>query len=118
MQNNEHLMPDTSITNEMRRHAVIVSIKAKYRNLEIARFLLIATAFVCEVRKALLNDKNRDELASTGKRKEHCQRSANPLTQNTCACVKSGWYGVAWLGVAWLGVAWRDVKWHEGRKSW
>ena len=66
-------MADTSINNEMKRHAVIVSIKAKHSNLEIARFLKVARSFVCKVRKEL-NENNGDELA-TSKRKQHCQRS-------------------------------------------
>ncbi|KAM3185975.1 hypothetical protein ACTXT7_005275 [Hymenolepis weldensis] len=75
-----HLMAYTTITNDMKKHAVtqIVSIKAKQSNLEIARFLKVATSFVCKVRKEL-NENNGDELATTSKRKPHCQRSANSL---------------------------------------
>ncbi|VUZ49818.1 unnamed protein product, partial [Hymenolepis diminuta] len=58
-----------------------VSIKAKQTNLEIARFLKVPTSFVCKVRKEL-NENNADELATSKKRKEHCQRSAQLLTQN------------------------------------
>ncbi|KAM3184891.1 hypothetical protein ACTXT7_007492 [Hymenolepis weldensis] len=37
----EGLMPDTTITDEMGGHPVIVSIKAKHRDLEIAGFLKV-----------------------------------------------------------------------------
>ena len=66
-------MADTTIANDKKRYAVIVSIKAKHSNLEIARFLKVARSFVCKVRKEL-NENNGDELA-TSKRKQHCQRS-------------------------------------------
>ncbi|VUZ53186.1 unnamed protein product, partial [Hymenolepis diminuta] len=56
-----------------------VSTKAKYKNSEIARFLKVAKAFVCKVRKELLSENNGDELTATSKRKEHCQRSAESL---------------------------------------
>ncbi|KAM3186981.1 hypothetical protein ACTXT7_003216 [Hymenolepis weldensis] len=64
-----------------------VSIKAKHRNLEIARFLKLATFFVCKVGKEL-TENDRGELAAMRKRKqEHCQSSADSLThtltQNT-----------------------------------
>ncbi|VUZ39195.1 unnamed protein product, partial [Hymenolepis diminuta] len=47
--------------------------KGKYRNLEIAKFLKVAKFFICNVRKELLSENNKDELA-------HYQRSANSLT--------------------------------------
>ncbi|KAM3176656.1 hypothetical protein ACTXT7_006100 [Hymenolepis weldensis] len=56
----------------------MVSIKAKRRNFEIARILIIARSFICKVRKEL-NENNADELAVTRKRKEHCQRPADSL---------------------------------------
>ncbi|KAM3172859.1 hypothetical protein ACTXT7_013678 [Hymenolepis weldensis] len=59
------LIPDTTITNEVNRYAVIVSIKAEHSYLKIARFLKVATSFLCTVRKELLNDNNADELAAT-----------------------------------------------------
>ncbi|KAM3183064.1 hypothetical protein ACTXT7_011092 [Hymenolepis weldensis] len=61
----------------MKRHDVIVSIKAKNRKLEIARFLEVVRSFVCVVRKEL-NENSAGELA-TSKRKPHCQRSADSL---------------------------------------
>ncbi|VUZ39878.1 unnamed protein product [Hymenolepis diminuta] len=70
-------MLDTTTTNEMEGYLVIMSIKVKQRNLEITRSLQVATSFVCEVIKELLNENNGDELAAMRKRKqEHCQRSA------------------------------------------
>ncbi|KAM3172372.1 hypothetical protein ACTXT7_014680 [Hymenolepis weldensis] len=46
--------------------------------------MAVATSFVCKVRKEQLNENNEGELTATRKRKqEHCQRSADPLTQNT-----------------------------------
>ncbi|KAM3171004.1 hypothetical protein ACTXT7_017476 [Hymenolepis weldensis] len=62
----------------MKRHAVIVSIKAKHRNFEIARFLKVARSFLWKVRKELLNENNGAGLAATRKiKQEYCQRSAD-----------------------------------------
>ncbi|KAM3172040.1 hypothetical protein ACTXT7_015362 [Hymenolepis weldensis] len=69
------LMTDTTISNE----TVTVSIKAKHRNLEITKFLKVATSFVWKVRKELLNEKNEAELAVTRKRKERGNHSADSL---------------------------------------
>ena len=55
------MMADNNITNEMKRHAVIVSIKVEYSDLKIARFLNVATSFVCKV-KNKLKENNGDEL--------------------------------------------------------
>ncbi|VUZ53522.1 unnamed protein product [Hymenolepis diminuta] len=80
-------MANTAITNEMKGHSVIVTIKATHNNLEIVRFPKVTTSFVCKIRKELLNENNGDELATMRKKKEHCQRSADSLlqllTQNT-----------------------------------
>ena len=67
------MMAGNNITNEMKRHAVIVSIKAEHSDLKIPRFLKIARSFVCKVRKEL-KENNGDELAMS-KRKQHCQCS-------------------------------------------
>ncbi|KAM3179548.1 hypothetical protein ACTXT7_000437 [Hymenolepis weldensis] len=74
------LMIDTNITNEMKRHAVIVSIRVKHRNIEIERFLKVATSFVCKVEKELLNINNGDELVATRKRKQHYHCPADSFT--------------------------------------
>ncbi|KAM3185674.1 hypothetical protein ACTXT7_005896 [Hymenolepis weldensis] len=73
----EDPMADAIITHEIKRHAVIVSAKAKHDHLETAGFLKVARSIVCKVRKELLDEKNGDDLAATRKRKqEHCRRSA------------------------------------------
>ncbi|KAM3188443.1 hypothetical protein ACTXT7_000269 [Hymenolepis weldensis] len=74
------LMPDTTITNEMKNHSVIVSLKAKHKNLEIARFLKVARSSICKVRKELLNENNGNGLGATRKRREHCQCSVSLRT--------------------------------------
>ncbi|VUZ54708.1 unnamed protein product [Hymenolepis diminuta] len=61
----------------MKKHALILSIKANQRNLDIARFLKVVRSFVCKVRKELPNENSGDGLAVTSKRKQHCQRSAD-----------------------------------------
>ncbi|KAM3182267.1 hypothetical protein ACTXT7_012732 [Hymenolepis weldensis] len=67
-----YLMPDTTITNEMKRRAVTVSIKVKRRNLEIATFLKAARSFAWRVRKEL-NENTGDGLVSTKKgNQQHC----------------------------------------------
>ena len=66
-------MENTTITNEVKRHTVIVSIKAKHSNLEIAIFLRVARSFVFKVRKEL-NENNGGGLA-TSKGKQRCRRS-------------------------------------------
>ncbi|KAM3177932.1 hypothetical protein ACTXT7_003574 [Hymenolepis weldensis] len=63
------LAPDTTITNEMKRHAVLVSIKANHNNLEIARFVQVSAFLACKVRKEVLNVNNQNELAAIRKRK-------------------------------------------------
>ncbi|KAM3180306.1 hypothetical protein ACTXT7_016539 [Hymenolepis weldensis] len=66
------LIPDTTITNEMERYAVMVCIKAKRSNLEIAGFLKVARSFGFKIRKELLNENNGDEL-TTSRRKQICK---------------------------------------------
>ncbi|VUZ51572.1 unnamed protein product [Hymenolepis diminuta] len=78
----------------MKRHAAMVSMKAKHRNLEIAGFLKVTTSFVCKVGKGL-NEHNGDELA-TRKRKGHCQRLADSL--RTPEFVRRV-HGMAWHGM-------------------
>ncbi|KAM3185890.1 hypothetical protein ACTXT7_005467 [Hymenolepis weldensis] len=72
------LMADNNITTEKKKHAVIVSIKAKHSNLEIASFLRVTTSLVCKIRKEV-NENNADELAATSKRRQDCQRSTDSL---------------------------------------
>ncbi|VUZ39689.1 unnamed protein product, partial [Hymenolepis diminuta] len=73
----EDLTPDTATNNEAGKSALITSIKAKHWNLVIARCPKDARSFVCRIRK--VNENNGDELAASGKRKEHCQRFADTL---------------------------------------
>ncbi|VUZ42036.1 unnamed protein product [Hymenolepis diminuta] len=69
-------MADTTITNELKRHAVLVSTKAKHGNLKIAELLTMATSFVCNKE---LNENTGDELA-TCKRRERYQCSVDSVT--------------------------------------
>ncbi|VDL19247.1 unnamed protein product [Hymenolepis diminuta] len=62
-------MSDTTMTPSIKGHAVMVSVKAKQRSLEMARFLLIARSFLCISRKELMNEKGGDELITTERRK-------------------------------------------------
>ncbi|KAM3179540.1 hypothetical protein ACTXT7_000429 [Hymenolepis weldensis] len=80
----------------MKRHAVIVSIQVKLRNLETVRFLKVVTSFVGKVEKELLNINNGYELTATRNRKQHCQRPADLVTTPVC----------------------QMSAWHDGRKSW
>ncbi|VUZ39905.1 unnamed protein product [Hymenolepis diminuta] len=52
-------MTDTTITEEMEN--VIVCIKVRRTKLEVARFLQVATSFVCNVKKEL-NEDSVDKL--------------------------------------------------------
>ena len=61
------------LTQEMKRHAVIVALTAKHTDLEISNFLNVARSFVYKVRMELeINDGNVSPVA---KRKKHFQRS-------------------------------------------
>jgi hypothetical protein len=44
-------MTDIQLTQEMKRHAVIVALNAKHSDLEISRFLKVARSFVFKVRR-------------------------------------------------------------------
>ncbi|KAM3178912.1 hypothetical protein ACTXT7_001659 [Hymenolepis weldensis] len=63
--NSNDLMADNTMTNEIKRHAVIVSTKVKHWNSEIARVLKVTTSFLPKVRLELLNENNGDDLAAT-----------------------------------------------------
>ncbi|VUZ41198.1 unnamed protein product [Hymenolepis diminuta] len=65
----------------MRRQAIIVSVKAKHMNIEIAISLKVTRSIICKVRKELVNEKNGDETVDRMRRKkEHCQRSTDSFT--------------------------------------
>ena len=66
-------MADINITQEMKRHAVIVAIMAEHSDLQIAQFLKVARSFVFKVLKEL-KDKN-GQISPVAKRKKHQQRS-------------------------------------------
>ncbi|VUZ50773.1 unnamed protein product [Hymenolepis diminuta] len=103
-----------TITNEVKRHALIESIKAEPRNFEIAKFVQVAASFVCKVRRELPNENNRDELAATRRRKEYCQCSADSLTHSLTHPPRTRDFVRREDDMAWQ--AWQ--AWHDGRKSW
>ncbi|VUZ51782.1 unnamed protein product [Hymenolepis diminuta] len=76
------LLQYNTIAIEMKRYALTVSIRAKYRDLEIAEFPKFATSFVYKVRKEL-NENSGNKLSTMRKRKKHCKPSADSFTQNT-----------------------------------
>jgi len=66
-------MEDNKLTQEMKRHAVIVAIHANHSDLKISRFLKVARFFVNKVRRELeVSDGNVESVA---KRKKHETRS-------------------------------------------
>jgi len=66
-------MEDNKLTQEMKRHAVIVAIHANHSDLEISQFLNVARSFVHKVRRGL--EVSDDNVESVAKRKKHEGRS-------------------------------------------
>lgn len=66
-------MADSQLTQEMKRHAVIVALHAQHSDVEIARFLKVARSFVHKVRKEL--EASAGQVSPVAKRKKHSQRS-------------------------------------------
>ncbi|KAM0736931.1 hypothetical protein ACS0PU_000024 [Formica fusca] len=66
-------MEDYNLTQEMKRHAVIVAIYAKHTDLEISNFLNCARSFVHKVRREL--EASDGDTQSVAKRKKHEERS-------------------------------------------
>ena len=66
-------MADTQLTQEMKRHAVIVALKAEHSDLEISRFLKVARSFVYKVRKEL--EAKNGNVSPVSKCKKHSKRS-------------------------------------------
>ena len=66
-------MEDYKVTQEMKRHAVIVAIRAKHIDLEISNFLNCARSFVHKVRSEL--ETSNGDIESAAKRKKHEERS-------------------------------------------
>ena len=62
-------MKDSTLTNEIKRHSVIVALKADHGDLEITRFLRVARLFVHKLRKELKKKEN-DNLMSVSKHKK------------------------------------------------
>ena len=58
-------MEDNKLTQEMKRHAVIVAIHANHSDLEISEFFKFARSFVHKVRREL--------EASDGNGRKYCQ---------------------------------------------
>lgn len=61
------------LTNEMKRHAMIVALKAKYGDLKSFRFLKFTIYFVNKIRREL--KKEDRSVLSLSKRKNHSKRS-------------------------------------------
>ena len=72
-------MEDYKVTQEMKRHAVIVAICAKHTDLEISNFLNCARSFVHKVRREL--EASAGDVETVAKRKRHEERS--DTTRNT-----------------------------------
>ena len=60
-------MTDSMLTNEMKRHAVIMALKVDHGDLEIAYFLRITRLFIHKIRKEL--EKENDNVMSVSKQK-------------------------------------------------
>ena len=58
-------MTDPMLTNEMKRHPVIVVSKADHGDLKIARFLSVARSFADKIRKEI--EKENDNVMSGSK---------------------------------------------------
>ena len=58
-------MTDSMLTNEMKRNAVIVALKADHRDLGIAFHLRAARSFIHKIRKEL--EKENDNVMSLSK---------------------------------------------------
>ena len=69
------------LTNERKRHAVIVAWKADHGDLEIASFLRVVRSFVHKIRKKL--EKENDNVISVSKRKKQKQKTFHIFNKNT-----------------------------------
>ena len=66
-------MDSLILTQEMKRHAVLVAISAQHSDSEIASFLNVARSFVFKVRHELKT--SGGDISSVAKRKKHSRRS-------------------------------------------
>jgi len=73
------LMEDYKVTQEMKRHAVIITICAKHTDLEISNFLNCARSFVHKVCRE--SEASAGDVETIAKRKRHEERS--DTTRNT-----------------------------------
>ncbi|UYV70338.1 TRAF4 [Cordylochernes scorpioides] len=75
IENQEHLflvdMAEPTLTQEMKRHAVIVSLAAGHTNSETAAFLNVAPSFVFKAQRELGTTKGN--VAEVSQRKRHCR---------------------------------------------
>ena len=72
-------MEDYKVTQEMKRHVVIIAICAKHTDLEISNFLNCARSFVHKVRRELEASASDVETIAKLKRHEEC----SDITRNT-----------------------------------
>ena len=63
-----------TLTNEIKRHAVIVALKANHGDLEIAHFLRVARSFVHKIHKELEKENNNVMSVSKHKKTFHMFR--------------------------------------------
>ena len=66
-------MAEPRLTQEMKRHAVILSLAAGHADSEISAFLKVTRSFVFKVRREL--GAARGDVATVSHRKRHCRRS-------------------------------------------
>ena len=65
-------MEDNKLTQEMKRHAVIVAIHSKHSDLEISKFFNVTRSFVRKIRRELeVSDGNVEIVAKHRKHKFH-----------------------------------------------
>lgn len=65
-------MSKPKLMQEVKRHAVIVSLVAGHSNLEIATFLKVTQSFVFKVRREL--EASKGDVTTISHRKRHCQQ--------------------------------------------
>ena len=73
-------MEDNKLTQEMKRHAVIVAVHAKHSNLEISQFFNVTRSFVHKVRREL--EASDGNVGSVVKRRKHKPRSDSVRKNN------------------------------------
>ena len=77
-------MENNKVTQEMKRHAVIVAIHAKHSDLEISQFFNVARSFVHKVRRELeASDGNVESVAKHRKHKPRSDTEHQTLYSNS-----------------------------------